>query len=130
MRWTSQVVDVKELAPGESAGYGRQLMADRRLRIALVPVGYGDGYPRALSGRGEVLVRGRRRRVAATVSMDQLSAVVDDDVAAGDEVVLLGEQGTERVGPEELGGLVGTLGYEIVCRAGGRPARQRDQPPI
>jgi alanine racemase len=130
MRWTSQVVDVKELAPGESAGYGRRLMADRRLRIALVPVGYGDGYPRALSGRGDVLVRGRRRRVAATVSMDQLSAVVDDEVAAGDEVVLLGEQGAERVGPEELGGLVGTLGYEIVCRAGARPARQRDQPPI
>ena len=78
-------------------------------------VGYADGYPRMLSGRSDVLIRGRRRRVAATVSMDQLTCVVSDDVEVGDEVVLLGEQDGERVGAEELGRLAGTIGYEIVC---------------
>jgi alanine racemase len=115
LRWTSYVAAVRSLAPGESSGYGRRLVADRPLRLALVPVGYADGYPRALSGVGDVLVRGRRRRVAATVSMDQLTAVVDDDVEPGDQVVLLGEQGRERVGAEELARRSGTIGYEICC---------------
>jgi alanine racemase len=117
LRWTSRVAGLRELAPGDSAGYGRRLVADRPLRVASVPVGYADGYPRRASGRAEVLVRGRRRRVAATVSMDQLTCVVDGDVALGDEVVLLGAQGDERVTAEELAGHAGTIGYEIVCSA-------------
>jgi alanine racemase len=115
LRWSSRVAQVKALAAGASSGYGRRLVADRRLRIALVPIGYADGYPRALSGRADVLVRGLRRRVAATVSMDQLTAVVDDDVEVGDEVVLLGMQGGERIGPEELARRSETIGYEICC---------------
>ncbi len=83
--------------------------------MATVPVGYADGYPRALSGRADVLVRGRRRRVAAAVSMDALSVVVDDDVAIGDEVVLLGSQGDDEIRAEELARLAGTIGYEICC---------------
>src|SRR5262249_48715950 len=144
LRWTSRVAAIRDLAPGDSAGYGRRLVAAQPTRIALVPVGYADGYPRPpsrpadvplprrrrarpapggnpagyprpASGRADVLIRGRRRRVAATVSMDQLSAIVDDDVALGDEVVLVGSQGDERVGMEELGANAGTIGYEICC---------------
>ena len=115
LRVTSRVSQVKTLQPGESSGYGRRLVAREETRIALVQVGYADGYPRILSGRSDVLIRGRRRRVAATVSMDQLTCVVSDDVEVGDEVVLLGEQDGERVGAEELGRLAGTIGYEIVC---------------
>jgi alanine racemase len=123
MRWTAAVAAVRTLSPGESAGYGRRLVADEPTTVALVPVGYADGYPRALSGRGDVLIGGRRRRVAATVSMDQLTAVVDPGVRPGDEVVLIGRQGEARIGPEELGRLAGTIGYEICCRAGRRGAR-------
>lgn len=117
LRWTSRVAGVRELAPGQSAGYGRRLIARERLRVASVPVGYADGYPRLASGRADVLVRGLRRPVAATVSMDQLSCVVSPDVQLGDEVVLLGAQEDERITAEELARHAETIGYEIVCAA-------------
>ncbi len=123
LRVTSHVVALRTLAPGESSGYGRRLLAELPTRVATVPVGYADGYPRALSGRADVLVRGRRNRVAATVSMDALSVVVHDEVTLGDEVVLVGEQGDEQIRPEELARLAGTIGYEICC--GFRPRAHR-----
>jgi alanine racemase len=115
LRWTSRVAGLRDLAPGQSAGYGRRLIAEEPLRVAYVPVGYADGYPRIASGRSHVLVRGLRRPVAATVSMDQLTCIVTDDVQVGDEVVLIGAQGNERVTPEELARHAETIGYEIVC---------------
>jgi alanine racemase len=115
LRWTSRVAGLRDLAPGQSAGYGRRLIARDAQRVAYVPVGYADGYPRLASGRADVLVRGIRRPVAATVSMDQLTCVVDSDVQLGDEVTLLGVQGRERVGAEELARHAQTIGYEIVC---------------
>jgi alanine racemase len=115
LRVTSHVAALRMLAPGESSGYGRRLIAVAETRVASVPVGYADGYPRALSGKAEVLIGGRRRRVAATVSMDAIGVVVDDDVEVGDEVVLVGAQGDERIRPEELARLAGTIGYEICC---------------
>ena len=120
LRWTSRVAALRDLAPGQSAGYGRRLIADRPLRVAYVPVGYADGYPRLASGRADVLVRGRRRPVAATVSMDQLTCVVDESVQLGDEVVLIGAQGDERITAEELAAHAETIGYEIVCAHGAR----------
>ena len=123
MRWTSHVAQLRSLAAGGSSGYGRRLVASGPTRVALVPVGYADGYPRLLSGRADVLIGGRRRRVAATVSMDQLTAVVDDDVRAGDEVVLLGRQGDEQVAAEELAMRAETIGWDVVCRVGNRPQR-------
>jgi alanine racemase len=115
LRWTSRVAGLRDLSPGQSAGYGRRLIADRSLRVAYVPVGYADGYPRLASGRSEILVRGRRRRVAANVSMDQLTCIVDGEVELGDEVVLIGVQADERITAEELAGHAETIGYEIVC---------------
>lgn len=123
LRVTAGVVALRTLASGESSGYGRRLVAEQPTRVATIPVGYADGYPRALSGVADVLVRGRRQRIAATVSMDALSFVADDDVEIGDEVVLVGAQGEERITPEELAGLAGTIGYEICC--GFRPRADR-----
>jgi alanine racemase len=82
-----------------------------------VPAGYADGVPRLLSGRMDVLVRGRRRRVAATISMDQLTFVVGErcDVELGDPVVLIGGDGDERIGAEEWAARSDTIAYEIVC---------------
>jgi alanine racemase len=123
LRVATRVAALRTLAPGESSGYGRRLIAEQPTRVATVPVGYADGYPRALSGRADVLVRGRRHRVAATVSMDALSFVVDDEIEIGDEVVLVGAQGAERIRPEELARLAGTIGYEICCGFRARPER-------
>ena len=127
MRWTSRVHALKDLPAGGSAGYGRRLIADRPTRIALVPVGYADGYPRLASGRSEVLIRGVRRRVAATVSMDQLSCIVDRAVEVGDEVTLLGAQGGDRITAEELAAAAETIGYEIVCSIGSAAPRRGER---
>ena len=124
MRWWSRIHALKDLPKGGSAGYGRRLIADRPTRIALVPVGYADGYPRLASGRSDVLIRGVRRRIAATISMDQLSCVVDDDVEVGDEVTLLGRQGAEEISAEELARAAETIGYEIVCSIGAAAPRR------
>ncbi len=117
LRLESYVAQVKRLGPGESAGYGRRFVADRPTWIGLAPAGYADGVPRVLSGRMDVLVRGRRRRVAATISMDQLTFVIGDecDVDLGDTVVLIGRDGQERIGAEEWARLCDTISYEIVC---------------
>jgi alanine racemase len=117
MRWTSTVRSVRTLQPGDSTGYGRRLIAERTCRVALIPIGYADGYPRRLSGIGEVLIKGRRCAAAATVSMDQFGVVLPDDldVVEGDEVVLLGKDGTSLVSAEEIARHVGTVPYEIIC---------------
>jgi alanine racemase len=115
LRWTSHVAGLRDLAPGRSAGYGRRLIADRPLRVAYVPVGYADGYARLASGRSHVLVGGERRSVAATISMDQLTCIVDERVQLGDEVVLIGEQGDERITAEELAVHTETIAWETVC---------------
>jgi len=92
-------------------------VAERPVWIGLVPAGYADGVPRLLSGRMDVLVRGRRRPVAATISMDQLTFVVGEecDVEVGDAVVLIGRDGEEAIGAEEWARLCETISYEIVC---------------
>ena len=115
----------KLLQPGESAGYGRRFVATEPTWIGLVPAGYADGVPRVLSGQADVLVGGRRRRVAATVSMDQLTFVigVDRDVEPGDPVTLIGADGDERILVEEWARLAGTIGYEIVTSLAPRPRR-------
>jgi alanine racemase len=125
LRLESRVAAVKRLEAGESAGYGRRFVASEPTWIGLVPAGYADGVPRALSGKADVLVGGRRRRVAATVSMDQLTFVAgpERDVEPGDRVTLLGTDGEERIGAEEWARLAGTIAYEIVTSLAPRPRR-------
>lgn len=125
LTWRSAVSLVKRIEAGECVSYGLRYRADRPTTIATVPVGYADGYPRALTNRGEVLIGGRRHRVAGTVTMDQLMVDCGDDpVEAGDEVVLIGRQGAAEVRAEELAGLTGTIGYEIVCGVSERVPRE------
>jgi len=125
MTLRSQVSLVKRLPAGERLSYGQRYELEQDAWVATVPVGYEDGYPRLLSGRADVLIRGRRRRVAGTVTMDQLLADCgDDEVAEGDEVVLIGAQGDERVTADELAGLIGTIGYEIVTAVSERVPRE------
>ena len=124
LSWRSAISMVRRLPAGERVSYGHRYRVERDANVATVPVGYADGYPRLLSSRADVLVRGRRCRVAGSVTMDQLIVDCGDlPVEPGDDVVLLGRQGGEVVTAEELAGHADTIGYEIVTRIGPRVRR-------
>jgi alanine racemase len=90
----------------------------------ILPIGYGDGYPRNLSNQGPVLIKGRIFRISGRVCMDQMMCDVHDaDIKVGDEAVLVGAQGRQRITTEELAVLCGTIPYEIVCGLGSRIPR-------
>ena len=111
----SRVARVRTLPPGSSIGYGRTFTTERATRVALVPVGYGDGYHRILSNRGEVLIRGQRARILGRVSMDQIVVDVSaiPNVQMEDEVVLLGPQGEDTIRAEEVARWANTINYEV-----------------
>jgi alanine racemase len=125
LTWRSAVTMTRRLPAGEAVSYGHRYRLERDANIATVPVGYADGYPRLLSSRADVLIRGQRCRVAGSVTMDQLIVDCGElEVEAGDDVVLLGHQGSQTVSAEELAGLAETIGYEIVAGIGGRVPRE------
>lgn len=120
----SRIVHVKGLRPGEATGYGLKTVADRPTTIAVVPAGYADGLDRRLAGLGHMLVRGRRAPVIGSVCMDMATIdVTGTDVAPGDEVVIIGEQGAESIGVREIAAAIGTIPYELLCRVGSRIER-------
>jgi alanine racemase len=122
----ARVSFVKRLAAGARLSYGLRHTVTRAANVATVPIGYADGVRRNLSGTGTcVLIGGKRRPIVGTITMDQLLVDCgDDDVAIGDEVVLLGQQGGERIRAEEWADTLGTIGYEIVCGLGPRVPRR------
>jgi alanine racemase len=120
----SYVADLKVLAAGQSAGYGRTWFAREQTRIAVLPIGYGDGYRRGLSNLAEVLIRGRRFPVVGTISMDNITVEVGDaEVEIGDRATLIGADGDERLTAEELARTLGTINYEITCGVSARVPR-------
>lgn len=126
LAWVAEVSAVRRLPAGERVSYGllRPLPADAL--VATVPLGYADGIPRAyFTGGGEVLVHGRRRPLAGTVTMDQIVVDCGDDwsVRPGDEVVLIGRQGDERIGADDWAERLGTISYEVTTRIGPRVPR-------
>ncbi|MCW2924914.1 MAG: alr, partial [Thermoleophilia bacterium] len=117
----SHVADVRALAPGESTGYGRSFVADRPVLVAEVPIGYADGVRRALANVGTALVRGEARPIVGNVSMDHISLLVDDTVAVGDVVTLIGRDGDARLSAEDHARWAGTINYEVTCGIAGEP---------
>lgn len=113
----SKVVLLKTIPEGARISYGGTFVTRRPTRIAIVPIGYADGYPWKASGKAFVLVGGRRCPVVGRVTMDMIVVDVTDanGVAVNDEVVLLGGQGAERIGLAEIAGWAGTITYEILC---------------
>jgi alanine racemase len=112
----SYVAEVKRARAGESAGYGRRFIADRDTWVATIPIGYGDGVRRGLTGHAEVLVGPRRVPLAGTVSMDNITVDLGDEpVERGTEAVLLGTRGSERILAEDWAAALGTINYEITC---------------
>jgi alanine racemase len=125
MQLTSRIAQLKAIAPGEHVGYGWTFTARRASRIAVLPIGYALGYPRALSNHGVVLVRGRRAPVVGTISMDHATIDVTDvpDAAEGDVVTLWGRDGDARIDVMELGARAGTIGYELLTCVSQRTPR-------
>ncbi len=125
LSWKTRVVSLRTIAAEETAGYNMTFKAERKTRLALVPVGYADGLNRLLSNCGRALVCGQRARIAGRVSMDQTILDVTDipSVGIGDEVVLIGEQGSECVTAYELADATGTIPYETLCAIGARVPR-------
>ncbi len=116
---SSYIAEVKLCRIGESTGYGRRFVAGRDTHIGMLPIGYGDGWRRALSGNADVLVAGARLPLVGTVSMDNVAVDLGPDPAAlelcGAETTLIGASGAQRITAEELAKRIGTINYEITC---------------
>ena len=116
---TSYVAEVKTCRAGESAGYGRRFVADRDTHLGVLPIGYGDGWRRALSNNAEVLVAGRRHPLVGTVSMDNITIELGAEEGArrlrGEPATLIGVQGEQRITAEDVARRLGTINYEVTC---------------
>jgi alanine racemase len=124
LTWKSHVAYFKVVQPGHPVSYGSTWVTDHPVRMVTVPVGYGDGYFRALSNRAEVLIRGERHAVAGRVCMDQIMVNIGQGTAYyRDEVVLLGRQGGEEITADELAGWAGTIAYEVLTNINARVPR-------
>ena len=125
LAWKTRVVAVRQLQPGDRVGYGGTFSASAPTRTATVATGYADGYRRALSSRGEVLLGGRRVPVVGRVSMDffTVDASSVPEVAVGDEVVMIGSQGGERISAEEVAISLDTISWEVLTAIGPRVER-------
>ncbi len=125
MELKSHVVYVKDVEAGVPISYGGTYVTPKKMRIATIPVGYGDGYPRSLSNKGYVLIHGRRAPIVGRVCMDQFMVDVSQipDVQTGDAATLLGRDGNGRITMEELGDLSGRFNYEFACNLTARVPR-------
>jgi alanine racemase len=121
----SRIVAVKGLRPGDATGYGLRAPYTEPASLAVVPAGYADGLDLRLAGHGHMLVRGRRVPVVGSVCMDMtMIDVTGMEVAPGDEVVIIGEQGGASIGVREIAAAIGTIPYELLCRLGARIERR------
>src|SRR5262249_35752645 len=122
----SYVADVKRFPAGTSAGYGQTWRAPVETWVGVLPLGYGDGVRRGLSNNAEGLIRGRRRPLGGTGSMDNITVGLgpDTEVELGDEAVLIGRQGEESIRSEEVAGRLGTINYEVTCGISARVPRE------
>ena len=122
----SHVVYIKDVEPGTAVSYGGTFVAERAMRIATVPVGYGDGYPRSLSNKGWVLIRGQKAPIVGRICMDQFMVDVSGILQAreGDMVTLIGSDGGREITMEDMGELSGRFNYELACDFGKRIPRR------
>lgn len=125
LEWKSHIVHIKEVTPGSGISYGWTCITDKVTKVATIPVGYADGYPRSLSNKGWVLIRGKKAKILGRVCMDQFMVDVTDinGVQPNDEVVLIGKSENESILVEEMSEISGRFNYEFVCDIGKRVPR-------
>jgi alanine racemase len=121
----ARITQIKAVPPGQPVSYGGTFTVRRPSTVAIVPLGYADGYSRHLSNRGEVLIRGRRCPVIGAVCMDQMVVDVTDvpGVALGEKVILIGSQGSDEITVGELARKGGSITHEVVSQLGARLPR-------
>jgi len=117
LSFKTRVVQLRQLSAGSAIGYGSTYKTENKEKLAVLPIGYKDGYPRLLSNQGEVLINGQRAPIRGRVCMGQTIVSVDHikNVEVGDEVVLIGKQGEKEISAAEIAEICGTINYEIVC---------------
>lgn len=120
MSFKTEVIQLKDLPAGHGISYGHKFITERPTRVAVLPVGYDDGYSRLLTGKAMVLIGGRRVPIRGTICMNACMADVTDlsGVHVGDEVFLMGRQGNEEISADEIAGWLGTISYEVLCQFG------------
>ncbi len=125
MEIKSFITYIKEIGPGTPVSYGGTFISDKTMRVATIPTGYADGYNRALSNKGSVLICGKRARILGRICMDQFMVDVTDipEAKEDDEVTLIGKDGTEEITVEEMAACSGGFHYEIICDIGKRVPR-------
>ncbi|MBF0628658.1 MAG: alanine racemase [Magnetococcales bacterium] len=125
VRWVTHILSIRQVTAGTALGYGHEFVTPRAARIALLPVGYADGYARMLKGRAQILTHGQRAPVVGRISMDLTLVDVTDIPAAktGSRVTLLGAEGDGFIGVEEMADWMETIPYEVLCRLGARVPR-------
>lgn len=126
LTWKTTIAHVHTIPPGGSVSYNRTFIASRQTRVAVLPVGYADGYNRLLSNRGQVLIGGRRVPVIGRVCMDMTMIDVTDvkGVHVGDDAILIGQQGSERITAADVAAWQQTIPYEVLCAIGSRVPRR------
>jgi alanine racemase len=119
------IAQLRTIPQGRTVSYNGTFVATRPTRIAILPVGYADGYSRQLSHRGSVLIQGRRAPIVGLVCMDMIMVDVTDHapVQVGETVTLIGQQGRESIWADEVAGWIGTISYEVLCGIGSRVPR-------
>ena len=117
LEFKSAISQIKYIEPGTTVSYGRTFKAEKRIKLATVTAGYADGYPRSLSNKGEVIIRGKRCKITGRICMDQFMCDVTDvpDAAVDDEVILIGGEGENRITADDIAAMTGTIGYEVIC---------------
>ncbi len=125
LSWKTIVAQIKRLKKAETVGYGRTWKAKKETLMALLPIGYADGYSRALSNCWHVLIKGKKAPIVGRISMDQTVADITDikDVEVGDEAVLIGKQGKEEITADSIAKQLGTINYEVVAKLASRVSR-------
>jgi alanine racemase len=125
LSWKTRIIDLRTVDAGQGVGYSRAYVTSAPSRIATIPVGYGDGYSRHLSSCGRVLLRGQIAPVVGNISMDvtTIDVTAVPGAAVGDEVVLIGEQGSRKLTAWDIARQVGTIPYEVLCAIGKRVPR-------
>jgi alanine racemase len=124
LTWASRIVYFKVVRPGHPVSYGSTWQSDHPVRVVTVPVGYGDGYFRAMSGKAQVLIKGQRYPVVGTICMDQFMVNIEHDSAFNeDEIILVGQSGEQHITVEELASWAGTIPYEILTNINTRVPR-------
>lgn len=125
MSFRSQVLQVKDMPKGAGISYGHTYITEKESKIAVLPVGYEDGFSRSLSNRGEVLIRGEKAKVRGRVCMNMCMVDVTEiaDVAPGDEAVFLGSQGANTITADDIAEKMGSISYEVLCMFGNNNTR-------